>query len=61
MYGAFSLTRGRVFRLLLLLALASAIIFGFEFRGTRDHILVSQIRDFLSADLYHIYSLEADP
>jgi hypothetical protein len=46
LYGALSLTRGRACRLLLLLALASAVIFGSEFRGTRDHILLSQIRDF---------------
>jgi hypothetical protein len=46
-YGAFSLTRGRVCRLQLLLALANAVIFGSESRGTRDHILPSQIRDFL--------------
>jgi hypothetical protein len=26
--------------------LASAVIVGSEFRGTRDHILLSQIRDF---------------
>jgi hypothetical protein len=42
----FSLTRGRVCRLQLLLALASAVILGYESRGTRDHILLSQIRDF---------------
>jgi hypothetical protein len=42
--GALSLTRGRVCRLQLLLALASAIIFGSP--GTRDHILLSQFRDF---------------
>jgi hypothetical protein len=40
-----SLTRGRVCRLKLLLALASAVIFGSEFRRTRGHILLSQIRD----------------
>jgi hypothetical protein len=40
------LTRGRVCRLLLLLALASAVIFGTESHGTRGHILLSQIRDF---------------
>jgi hypothetical protein len=28
------------------LALVSAVILGFESRGTRDHILLSQIRDF---------------
>jgi hypothetical protein len=44
--GALSLTRGRVCRLQLLLALASAVILGSESRGTRDHILLSQIRDF---------------
>jgi hypothetical protein len=46
LYGAFSLTRGLVCRLLFLLVFASAVIFGSEFRGTRDHILHSQIRDF---------------
>jgi hypothetical protein len=45
-YGALSLTRGRVCRLQLLLALASAIILGSEPLGTRDHILLSQIWDF---------------
>jgi hypothetical protein len=44
--GALSLTRGRVCRLQLLLALANADILGFESRGTRGHILQSQIRDF---------------
>jgi hypothetical protein len=44
--GALSLTRGRVCRLQLLLALANAVICGSESRGTRDHILLSQIRDF---------------
>jgi hypothetical protein len=38
--------RGRVCCLQLLLALASAVILGFESRGTRDHILLFQIRDF---------------
>jgi hypothetical protein len=33
-------------RLRLLLALASAVIFGSESRGTSDHILLYQIRDF---------------
>jgi hypothetical protein len=36
----------RVCRLQLLLALASAVIFGSESRGTSDHVLLSQIRDF---------------
>jgi hypothetical protein len=44
--GALSLTRGRVCRLQLLLVLASAVIFGFDSHGTRDHILLSQIRDY---------------
>jgi hypothetical protein len=42
--GALSLTRGRVC-LLQLLVLASAVILGSEPRGTRDHNLLSQIRD----------------
>jgi hypothetical protein len=45
-FGAPSLTRGRVCRLQLLLALASAVIFGSESRGTRGRILLPQIRDF---------------
>jgi hypothetical protein len=44
--GALSLTRGRVCRLQLLLVLASAVILWSESHGTRDHILLSQIRDF---------------
>jgi hypothetical protein len=44
--GALSLTRGRVCRLQLLVGLASAVIFRYESRGTRDQILLSQIRDF---------------
>jgi hypothetical protein len=44
--GAPSLTRGRVCRLQLLLALTRTVIFGSESRGTHDHILLSQIRDF---------------
>jgi hypothetical protein len=43
---ALSLTRGRVCHLQLLLALASTVIFGSESPGTRDHNLLSQIRDF---------------
>jgi hypothetical protein len=43
---AFSLKRGRVCCLQLLLAVASAVIFVSESRWTRDHILLSQIRDF---------------
>jgi hypothetical protein len=44
--GALSLTRGRVCRLQLRRVLASAVIFGSDSRGTRDHILLSQIWDF---------------
>jgi hypothetical protein len=40
--GAPSLTRGRVCRLQLLLALASAVILGSESRETRDNILLYQ-------------------
>jgi hypothetical protein len=45
-YITYSLTRGWVCHLQLLLALASSFILGPESRGTRDHILLSQIRDF---------------
>jgi hypothetical protein len=44
--GSFSLTKERICRLQLLLDLASAVILGSESLGTRDHILLSQIRDF---------------
>jgi hypothetical protein len=44
--GGLFLTRGRVCRLQLLLALANAVILRSEYRGTRDHILLSQIQDF---------------
>jgi hypothetical protein len=46
LHGALSHTGRRVCRLQLLLALASAVILGSESNGTRDHILLSQIRDF---------------
>jgi hypothetical protein len=45
--GALSLTRERVCRLQLLLALASAVILGFESRGIRDHILLSLYKQTL--------------
>jgi hypothetical protein len=38
--------RGRVCCLQFLLVLASAVIYGSESRGTRDHILLYQIGDF---------------
>jgi hypothetical protein len=41
--GAPSLTRGRVFLLYMLLDLAGAVFLGSESRGTRYHILLSQI------------------
>jgi hypothetical protein len=44
--GALSLTREWVCHLQLLLALTSTVIFRSESRGTRDHILLSQIQDF---------------
>jgi hypothetical protein len=44
--GALSLTRGRVCSFQLMLAIASTVIRGSESCGTRDHILLSQIRDF---------------
>jgi hypothetical protein len=45
-YVTFSLTRGRVCRLQLLLVLASAVILVSRSLGTHDHILLPQIRDF---------------
>jgi hypothetical protein len=44
--GAVSLTGEGACHLQLLPVLASAVIFGSESRGTRAHILLSQIRDF---------------
>jgi hypothetical protein len=44
--GAPSLARGWVCLLYMLLGLASAVLPGSEFLGTRDHILLSQIWDF---------------
>jgi hypothetical protein len=45
-YVTSSVTRGRVCRLQLLLDLASVVSLRSETRGTCDHILLSQIRDF---------------
>jgi hypothetical protein len=50
--GAPSLTRGRVCLLYILLALASVALLGSESLGTRDHILLSQIWDFLFVASY---------
>jgi hypothetical protein len=55
--GALSLTRGRVCRLQLLLPLASTVSFGSEPRGTRDHILLSQIRVFSFRHLLRLAGL----
>jgi hypothetical protein len=46
--GALSLTRERVCRFQLLLVLASVVILESESRGTSDHILLFQIREFSS-------------
>jgi hypothetical protein len=48
--GAPSLTRGRVCRLQLMLAFASAVILGSESLGTHDHILLYQIWDSLNLE-----------
>jgi hypothetical protein len=55
--GALSLTRGRVCRLQLLLALARAVIFWSESRRTRGHILLFQIRDFAFRRLLRLAGL----
>jgi hypothetical protein len=44
-YVTSSMTRGWVYRLQLLLVLASAVILRSESHGTHDHILLSQLRD----------------
>jgi hypothetical protein len=46
------LTRGRVCFLYMQLALASVVFFGSESLGIRDHILLSQIWDFLFVNSY---------
>jgi hypothetical protein len=56
-YGAHSLTRGLVCSLFSLLALANAVIFGSKFRGTRENILLSEIRDFPFRRLLRIAGL----
>jgi hypothetical protein len=60
--GALSLTRGRVCRLQLLLALDSTVILGSEPLGTRDRILLSQIWDFPFRRLLRLAgSLRSEP
>jgi hypothetical protein len=60
-----SLTRERVCRLQLLLVLASTVILGSESLGTHDHMLLSQIRDFLNLEgpghRMHIRQEQGDP
>jgi hypothetical protein len=51
-----SLMIGWVCHLQLLLVLASVFILGSQYRGTRDHILLSQIRDFLFVEASTICS-----
>jgi hypothetical protein len=48
-FGAPSLTRGRVCLLYMLLDLASAIFLWSEPLWSRDHILLSHIRDFVAS------------
>jgi hypothetical protein len=55
--GVLSLTRGQVCRLQLLLVLTSAVILGSASRGTRHHILLSQIRDFRFCRLLRLAGL----
>jgi hypothetical protein len=56
-YITSSLTRGWVCYLQLLLALASILFIGSESRGTRDHILMSQIREFPFCHLLRLAGL----
>jgi hypothetical protein len=55
--GASSLTRGRVCLLYTLLGLPNAVFLGSESLGTRDHILLSQIWDFLFRRLLRLAGL----
>jgi hypothetical protein len=55
--GEPSLTRERVCRLQLLLVLTCTVILGSEFHGTRDHILLFQIRDFTFRRLLRLAGL----
>jgi hypothetical protein len=60
-----SLTRGRVFHLQFQLVLTSAVIFVSESRGTRDHILLSQIRDSPNLEdqvpVFYVHQEQDDP
>jgi hypothetical protein len=55
--GALSLTRGRVCLLCMLLALASSVMHRSGSLGTRDYILLSQIRDFILRRLLRLTGL----
>jgi hypothetical protein len=55
--GALSLTRGRAWRSQLLLVLAIAAVLGSESRGIRDHIFLSQVRDFSFRRLLRLAAL----
>jgi hypothetical protein len=57
-FGALSLTRGQICHLQLLLALASTVILGSKSRGTRNHILLSQIWDFPFRHLLRLAGLQ---
>jgi hypothetical protein len=54
-YVTSSLTRGRVYRLQLLLVLASAVILRSESHGTYDRILLFQIRDSSNLGGQYLY------
>jgi hypothetical protein len=54
---ALSLTKGRVCRLQVLVVLARAVIVGSESHGTRNHILLPQIRDFPFCHLLRLAGL----
>jgi hypothetical protein len=51
-YVIYSLTNGWVCRLQLLLVLVSPVTLRSEYRGTHDHILLSQIRDSPNSPVY---------
>jgi hypothetical protein len=58
--GAPSLTRGRVCRFQLLQALASSVTLVSKSHGTHDHILLSQIRDFMVIMWYcHLFDCDS--
>jgi hypothetical protein len=60
-YITSSLTRGWICHLQRLVVLASAFTLWFVSRGTRDHILLSQIRDFHFCRLLRLSGLRCPP